>query len=107
MRTDKEIFDLIHDIGECLTGDLHVIDTSDFPKCSEADVKYRVYHNSGFCVDIEREYCCEPNEIDQYDDVSEDGFIYSWFAEWEGFHSVANNDQLYDLLYKWLKEILA
>lgn len=104
MKTDKEIFTLIHAQGEVLTGDLHIIDTTASPKCSDEDCSYRIYHNSGFCIDVQREFICDPDEVSQYDNVSPDGFNYSWFAEWEGFHSVANNDQLFKLLTTWINE---
>lgn len=102
MTTDKEIYDLIAAQGETLDGDIHIIEMSDQHRVEEEDHKFRVYHNSGYCLDVQKEYCCQPDEVDQYDGVNADGYTYSWYSEWDGFHAIANADQLLKLLKTWL-----
>lgn len=104
MITDKEIYDLIAGIGEVLQGELHIIDQTYAHTVDEREGEFRVYHSSGYCIDVKKEYVCEPGDVKYFDDVDEDGFVYSWFSEWDGFHAIANNNQLYALLTKFIAE---
>lgn len=41
------------------------------------EIKYRVYHSDGYCVDVEAEQWCEPEEAkDSMEVVLEDGWAY-------------------------------
>lgn len=95
--TEKKLFDLIEKTGETLSGGLHIIDTSDVLKADEDEGKFRVYHSKGYCFDVEKEYCCEPDEVNEYEGVDKDGYCYTFFAEWEGFDSLTLQ-KAYDLI---------
>lgn len=79
--TEKELYDLVHSIGEVISGDMHIIDTSDQYKEHEDCGQYRMYHKKGYCIDVEKYVRLE----------REDGevvFDYSFYDEWEGFLKV-------------------
>ncbi|MFW5847883.1 MAG: hypothetical protein ACOCVF_03105 [bacterium] len=45
----------------------------------------KIYHKNGHCFEITKEYCCEPEEIDQFDNVDKDGYIYIFREPWEDY----------------------
>lgn len=84
-RDEKMLFEIVEATGETLNGSLHIIsNNSDIP-VDEREGEYRVYHIDKICFDVKKEYVCEPDEIDQYENVWSDGFTYSFYQEWEGF----------------------
>lgn len=96
--TIKDLYDLIESTGETLTGSLHIIDSSGKYKTDEKEGKFRIYHSAGYCFDVEKEYICEPDEKYNYDDVQDDGFNYTFYAEWEGFNNSLNISGAYELI---------
>lgn len=82
MKAYQEIFEIVHELGECLNGNLHIIDTSDNIDYFEfGEREYRVYHNEGYCFDIKR-------VIESYTDETETEvkeYEYYFYQEWEGF----------------------
>lgn len=92
-KTLFDLFNILHDLGEMLEGDVHIIDISESPY-DDVDKKYRIYHARGYCIDIGREYCCEPDQVSEYEGVYEDGYNYTYFCEWDGFVSLMEDDVL-------------
>lgn len=86
MKAEKKIWELAQEVinkhGE-MTESLHLIESTE-----SYDYKIRIYHGEGYCWDLEKQFVCEPNEIKDYqhiEDLQEDGCIYNFFEEWEGF----------------------
>ena len=100
MNYAKKLYDLIETKGELLNGSIHIIDTSDKYKVDEREGKFRVYHFRGICFDIEKEYVCEPNEIKDFKEAEKDGFVYTYFGEWEGFENITVKE-----LYEWFRHL--
>lgn len=49
---NKQLFDLVHNMGDGLFPSLHIIDMSD--ECEDG-IKYRIYHSDGYCFEVEEE----------------------------------------------------
>jgi hypothetical protein len=97
---NKEIFDLVHNIGEGIFHSLHIINISDE---YENGLKYRIYHSDGYCFEITRE------EIENLDDfISEFGninigeYYYSFqYDLFDGFN-ILTIDEAINLLQPYL-----
>ena len=81
MNKEKELFDLVDKIGECLTGDFHIISSSD-SEWEDDSKSFRIYHKSGICVDISREEICNENTGEF------ESFEYDFNEEWDGFKRI-------------------
>lgn len=90
MEPMVKLYSAVAKIGEVIEGELHIIDNSNTFE-PDGGGEFRVYHKAGYCFDVKREYICEPEEVDQYDDVYKDGFSYSVFDEWDGFKTMTVN----------------
>jgi hypothetical protein len=95
---EKRLYEVVEATGETLNGSLHIIDTSERYKTDERGGKFRVYHANGFCFDVEKEYCCGPDEVKDFEGVESDGFTYSFFAEWEGFDNNLSLAEAFELI---------
>lgn len=96
--TKKRLYEIIEATGETLNGSLHILETSDNFKTDEKEGKFRVYHAKGFCFDVEKEYACEPEEVKDFEGVDIDGFIYSFYAEWEGFDNNLSLNEAFNII---------
>jgi hypothetical protein len=47
----------------------------------------KIYCSEGFCWELSREKCCEPEEVNEtaVQDLQDDGFVYSFSEPWDGF----------------------
>lgn len=93
MSKTKEAWGLVDNLGETLTKDLHIISIETVD--SEID-RYRIYHESGYCIDLERVKAFEPGDelggvdLDNVDVayVEPDGHVYTYYSGWDGFEKV-------------------
>ncbi len=94
---EQKIFDLLHKTGEIDTGSVHIIDSSDQYKEHEDCARYRVYHRSGYCIDVEK-------SVEDYDPQKDmvTKWYYGVYQEWPEFATI-NEEKLYALLKKDLK----
>jgi hypothetical protein len=90
----KEILDTHGDIVD----DLHIVDVSEFGD----DEEFRIYHGDGYCFDVKKEYACEPDEVDSFEEVDKDGFSYSTYFGWDGFKE-CTLDKAKELLEEYAK----
>ena len=93
MKTkEQELYEIIECIGETISGDFHIIDTSDYEFDDECHT-FRIYHKSGICVDISKEEIIDENtgDIESYE--------YNFFNEWDGFNKIG-----IDVLMKLIKD---
>ena len=98
MKTDdqKALFELVDSIGEILEGSLHIIETTEYPRCAD-EAKYRIYHKDGYCVDVMK-------EVETEDDDGKVTYYYHYYAEWDGFKPVPTADLLIKLLKQSQKD---
>jgi len=89
---EQQIFDLVHQTGETLSGNIHIIDMTEEYPCYEEDKKYRVYHSDGYCFDVER----LSEADDQTDEVV--GYDYTIYDEWDGFDKVRSYEVYMNLI---------
>lgn len=84
MSKEKELFDLLEEIGDGDYDGVHLILSDEY-----YGKKYRVYSSKGYCFDVKQEPVCEPEEIGEYskdyDGIESDGNTYSFYNEWDGF----------------------
>lgn len=103
LELEKELFELVESKGEGEYENYHILDTSETPLHREDEGGvYRIYHGDGYCLDVSKEYCCEPDEIDEYDGVATDGYNYSWSSEWDGFKNIKTVEDALTLVKQWL-----
>lgn len=72
------LFSLIEQFGECISGDVHVIDHTDRFESDLGEQKWMVYHAHG--------YCFESSKVAEIDDEGE--FIrwdFQFYSEWDNF----------------------
>lgn len=81
---EKELFELLEKMGETITGDTHVLDTSE----EYGEEGYRVYLKEGICFDVKKEHVCDKEDVHQFDGVDSEGYNYSFYAEWDDFPSI-------------------
>ena len=62
-----DLFNVIHRIGETLTDKYHILLINDATGDDKAITEYRVYHNQGYCFNIER--FCDYYYISNGDDA--------------------------------------
>jgi type IV secretory pathway VirB4 component len=84
LQTEKELFELVNNIGEGLHSGLHIIDVSEYSRGE----KYRVYHSEGYCFNTEK------IEVDLADDEQNssaiDGYEYSYCDDlFDGFKKLS------------------
>lgn len=89
MYKPRELFELAENFDEDVNGGIGVgvHDNSSH----NAEESYRVYHIDGYCFDIQREYQCDPDEIEDYNDIEwleDDGYTYSFTSEYDNFKSL-------------------
>lgn len=70
----QQVFELVASIGETLKGELHIIDHTS--RYGDA-FGYRVYHAGGFCFETRKQLLFRDGQID--------GYVYEYYADWEGF----------------------
>ncbi|MBS1744695.1 MAG: hypothetical protein JST21_00850 [Bacteroidetes bacterium] len=85
LKKERLLYDLVKDAGEIIHGSLHIIDCTPFRVYNIEEGKFRVYHEGGYCFDIEKEYVCEPEDVNGFENVEFDGYAYTFFCEWPGF----------------------
>lgn len=79
MKTEEEkLFNLIESIGECIEGDLHIINIGDEYPNYEGEKRYRVYHKDGLCMDVFK----EAGKVDEKTD-SVKTWNYDYTQGWE------------------------
>ena len=67
MKTkERELFELMDGLPEDPQNGLGVHE-------NDMEEGFRVYHKDGYCFDIGREFICEPEEIEEYESVDENG----------------------------------
>jgi hypothetical protein len=96
---NKILFDLVNNIGEGLFISLHIIDITE-----EADITYRIYHDKGYCFNVEREYM-EAKEFYNKEERKEaiDGYFYYFQSDlFEGFETLTI-DEAIELISKYKK----
>lgn len=73
------LFAMVEQLGELLSGDIHIIDNSEKYPDVDGEQKFRVYHKNGFCFDVEKRanYDVETDEFK--------GWEFDFFSEWDGF----------------------
>lgn len=97
----KKIYEIIEKESEILDGSFHII-----PYDNDFDITtYRIYHESGYCIIVSREYICEPEEINDYDihNLNKDGYFYNYDIQWEK-EKIKNSTELLKLIKKWIKK---
>lgn len=102
MNKNIQIYLMIKDILENhgdMIDNLHIIENE-----SVDEESFRIYHGDGYCFDINKEYICEPDEVDGFEDVEPDGFMYSTYFGWDGFKPCDENIVI-DLLSNFTKII--
>ena len=97
---NRQIFEILDDVGDFQTPKMHVIDGDDTK---------RVYHSNGFCVVVKREMIFEVDNVSDYlldcdlSDVDDDGYYYSVNDEaFYGFKPISSQD-LFNLLKKEIR----
>lgn len=88
MKIEKQLFDLVNQIGDIQSNGLHIIEKDDR---ENIECEYRVYHNTGFCFDIAKKPIFD-NETNQIID-----WEYSFFSDFEGFEEI-NETKAIELL---------
>lgn len=84
MTSEKELFDLVNEIGETLDGKIHVINMSEEYPCYKTDKKYRVYHQDGYCIDVECMTYFEEEDLKEENPK----FEYNFYSEWDNFKKI-------------------
>lgn len=86
-NNEKSLFQLVENIGHVLSGDLHVIDISERYPEEDGERSFRVYHEKGYCFDIEKSAVFnDKGKFLKWD--------YIFFAEWEGFVELDVDDAI-------------
>lgn len=91
MKTLKEklIWDLANEILET-HGDR--VDSMDIVESNEyGDDNIKIYHGEGHCFELEKQTHCEPEEINDYNDIHElqkDGCTYHFDEPWDNFTQI-------------------
>lgn len=72
------LFALVEEFGECVSGDVHVIDDTD-QYADEGEQSWRVYHSKGFCFEIKK--------VSEVDDETGDfkNWSFEFYSEWDDF----------------------
>jgi|SRR5690349_14948403 len=103
---EKELFDLVEHKGECLEGKFHIIDISDYSydeTIFDNAVKYRIYHEEGYCFNIERYEIINFEEFEYSHSKEEniDGFYYYFISDlFEGYKEL-NLKKAVELIKKY------
>jgi hypothetical protein len=84
MYTNKQIYKAVEAKGEGDYKNAHVIY---FVSPPEGDEGFRFYHKDGYCVDITKEYVCEPFILPKTKE-QEDGYVYHVTQNFEGFKNI-------------------
>lgn len=86
LDTHGELFGSLHLIPETIDGWIH---------------KVKVYHNEGYCFELERQEHCDAEDYEECVDhivlLQKDGCTYHFDEPWDGF-KVAGIDKAIDLL---------
>ncbi len=72
------LFALVEHFGECISGDVHVINDTDYYR-EESEQSWRVYHAKGYCFEIKK--------VAEFDDETGD-FVrwdFQFYSEWDNF----------------------
>ena len=81
---EKQLYLLVKEIlnthGD-MVDELHIVEQSGIYE----DKEFRIYHGDGYCFDVKKESACDPDEIEDFEGVDEDGFSYSTYFGWDGF----------------------
>ncbi|MDR6548489.1 hypothetical protein J2810_004579 [Chryseobacterium rhizosphaerae] len=82
---EKEIFNLVHKIGETLNKDFHILQTEMEYYTPDVVYKiaYRIYHSNGHCIDISM------TAIESEETVKIEEYEYSVLQDWEGFKEIS------------------
>lgn len=78
---EQELYEMCENMckfQEMIDGEMHIIDMAPSPK--EADEgKFRIYHKSGYCVDVIKEV------EDENEKTGKIRYYYDMTSEWQGF----------------------
>lgn len=91
MIKEQQLFEKVNALGEGTHERIDAMLVSE-PMDFENEARYRVYHHSGFCFEIERQQHCESDEIEDYNDIhmlQPDGATYHFddmSIEFDGFN---------------------
>lgn len=88
---ENHLFNLVREVGEISTGQMHIIDTTDKMNNEE---RFRVYHSAGYCFDIEKQYTGQGNNS---------MYEYFFYSEWAEFSPLKVRDAI-TLLEDYFRE---
>lgn len=94
----KKLFELIENLGEGLFDSLHIIDISD-----GNNETFRIYHSSGYCFDVQREYIEDISSfVEEFGNVNDGEYYYSFQSDqFEGFKELSVERALKILTIKY------
>lgn len=94
----KALFEIVERKGELETNGIHIIQNDTHEKSS-----FRIYTAKGHCFDVNKEEICDPDEVEHYIDVAQDGYTYSICYGWDGFINPINDTEAFKILTGLLK----
>ena len=69
------------------------------------DNQIKIYHGNGHCFELEQQRHCEPDKVDNFDDIHDlqkDGCTYYFNEPWDGYTEIGI-DKAIDLLSEYAK----
>jgi len=68
MTKEQELFEKVATLHEGTHDKVDIMLVSD-PMDEVNEARFRVYHNDGYCFEVERQQHCESDEVDEYNDI--------------------------------------
>lgn len=65
------------------------VDSMDLIEDNHGDYEFiKIYHGKGHCFDLTKEYICDIDDVENYENVYKDGYCYTFCEPWDGFTQI-------------------
>ena len=49
------------------------------------DITITIYHGNGHCFELQKEYICQPEDVNKFENVESDGYCYTFIEPWDEY----------------------